>query len=110
MTIVGAVATGLLVQSNMGRPTKIEGNPEHPGTLGACDIFSQASVLQLYDPDRAQAASLRVRPGPDGEITGWGDFFGAFRRDSNVKASSEIIPAPVVASASAAAPSSNGTS
>jgi MoCo/4Fe-4S cofactor protein with predicted Tat translocation signal len=70
---LGGVANGLLAESHEGRPTKIEGNPEHPATLGACDIFSQASVLQLYDPDRAQAVSYK------GEIRGWGDFFGAFR-------------------------------
>ena len=70
---LGGVANGVLVESHEGRPTKIEGNPEHPATLGACDIFSQASVLQLYDPDRAQAVSSQ------GEIRGWGNFFGAFR-------------------------------
>jgi molybdopterin-containing oxidoreductase family iron-sulfur binding subunit len=70
---LNGVANGILAESHEGRPTKIEGNPEHPGTLGACDIFSQASVLQLYDPDRAQAASL------NGEIRGWGDFLSALR-------------------------------
>jgi len=70
---LGGVANGILAESHEGRPTKIEGNPEHPGTLGACDIFSQASVLQLYDPDRAQAANFQ------GEIRGWGDFLSAFR-------------------------------
>jgi molybdopterin-containing oxidoreductase family iron-sulfur binding subunit len=70
---LGGVANGVLVESHEGRPTKMEGNPEHPATLGACDIFSQASVLQLYDPDRAQAVSSQ------GEIRGWGNFFGTFR-------------------------------
>src|SRR5271154_3746894 len=44
---LAGVAAGLLVKSNMGRPTKIEGNPEHPGSLGGTDVFAQASVLTL---------------------------------------------------------------
>ncbi len=70
---LSGVANGVLVESHEGRPTKIEGNPEHPATLGACDVYAQASVLQLYDPDRSQALTY------EGEIRTWGDFFSALR-------------------------------
>ena len=64
----GGDALGVLVESHEGRPTKIEGNPEHPSSLGATDAITQAAVLDLYDPDRAKT------PTRLGQVSTWEAF------------------------------------
>ena len=84
------VATPILVRSNEGRPTKIEGNSFHPNNrppefpaddpikdirgISATDIFTQASILSLYDPDRSQTITYRE------DIRTWTAFVGEFRQ------------------------------
>jgi molybdopterin-containing oxidoreductase family iron-sulfur binding subunit len=79
---LGGIATPLLARSNEGRPTKVEGNPDHPNRKNgdpndrgssATDIFSQASILSLYDPDRSQIPLYRE------ESRTWSTFVGELR-------------------------------
>ena len=72
---LGGYATGLLVESNMGRPTKAEGNPLHPGSLGATDTFCQAALYGLYDPDRSETVAYLE------EIRSWTAFLSAMRNE-----------------------------
>jgi len=68
---MSGIAQPVLVESHMGHPTKIEGNPEHPASLGATDAITQGAILGLYDPDRAQTVTER------GELRAFGTFLGA---------------------------------
>ena len=76
----GRSAYGLIVETHEGRPTKIEGNPAHPSTLGASSSRIQASVLGLYDPDRSHTLRLK------GEPKSWGDFVTAWAELSKAHA------------------------
>ncbi len=56
---IGGMPRHLLVTSYDGRPIKVEGNPDHPASQGATDVYSQAAILGLYDPDRSDALIQR---------------------------------------------------
>jgi MoCo/4Fe-4S cofactor protein with predicted Tat translocation signal len=92
---------GVIVTSNMGRPTKIEGNPDHPASLGATSVFAQASVLTLYDPDRSQMITNK------GMISTWAKFINALDapltaersiKGSGLRILSETVTSPTLVS------------
>jgi molybdopterin-containing oxidoreductase family iron-sulfur binding subunit len=96
----GGIATPVLVESHEGHPTKVEGNPQHPASLGGSDIFAQASILNLYDPDRLQ--SVRYR----GAVRSWSDVTNTLRaavttqkakQGAGLRFLSETITSPTVA-------------
>jgi MoCo/4Fe-4S cofactor protein with predicted Tat translocation signal len=76
---LGGYASPILVESHMFRPTKVEGNPQHPASLGGTDIYAQASILDLYDPDRAQNITCL------GDYRSWNAFIDAVRGPMNVE-------------------------
>jgi molybdopterin-containing oxidoreductase family iron-sulfur binding subunit len=81
-SFVGA-AEGLLIESNTGRPTKVEGNRLHPGSLGGTSVHGQASVLELWDPDRSKAPRRRGLPATRLQLQT--DFAAALARAPNGK-------------------------
>ncbi len=76
---LGGYAVPVLVESHQGRPTKVEGNPDHPVSHGTTDVFSQASLLDLYDPDRSQTITYL------GDVRAWSAFLEALRGPLNIQ-------------------------
>jgi len=76
---LGGYANPILVESHLGRPTKIEGNDKHPASLGGTDIFAQASILGMYDPDRSQSVVSK------GDQRSWQTFLTAIRGPLSVQ-------------------------
>src|SRR5579884_2985993 len=76
---LSGVLRPVLVKSNEGRPTKIEGNPQHPASLGGTSVFTQASLYDLYDPDRSQTIEYL------GDVRAWSAFLGAMRGQVNAQ-------------------------
>ncbi len=74
----GGIAQGVLVTSNDGRPTKIEGNPEHPDSRGASDAFTQAAILDLYDPDRSRSVTYG---GEQSSLSAFKEWVAAYMPD-----------------------------
>lgn len=93
-------AQGVLVETHTGRPTKIEGNPRHPASFGATDVYAQADLVNLYDPNRSRAVRLRQ------EITSWSNFARQVllrrQRWQNARGESLRVLTPTVVSPSTA--------
>lgn len=92
----GATVEALLVQSYEGRPTKIEGNPEHPVSGGKSGVFAQASILNLYDPDRSRAVFH------NGDPSSWEEF-SSFARALDVAGENVVVLASPTSSSTESA-------
>jgi MoCo/4Fe-4S cofactor protein with predicted Tat translocation signal len=71
-------AKGVLIKTVMGRPIKVDGNPNHPDSQGASDVFMQASLLELYDPDRARQITQK------GSVKTWQNFLAELEASQGI--------------------------
>jgi MoCo/4Fe-4S cofactor protein with predicted Tat translocation signal len=98
--LLGGYATGVLAKSREGHPIKVDGNPEHPSSLGGSSIWMQTSILDLYDPDRSQAVTH------NGEISTWALFLAdlnnllqeqAAKKGAGLRFLTETVTSPTLA-------------
>lgn len=87
-------SSGILVKTREGRPIKIEGNPDHPSSQGSSDTFAQASILELYDPDRKRNPTI------NGLSVSWQDWDQAtvstLKNAKNIRLLTESFTSPAL--------------
>jgi MoCo/4Fe-4S cofactor protein with predicted Tat translocation signal len=89
----GGAGTGILVESHLGRPTKVEGNPDHPASLGGSSFIHQASLLTMYDPDRSQTVLH------NGQVSSWPEAQGALleaRAKPGLRILTDLVSSPTL--------------
>jgi MoCo/4Fe-4S cofactor protein with predicted Tat translocation signal len=88
-------AVPLRITTFDGRPTKIEGNPDHPWTRGSTDVFAQSSVLDLYDPQRSKQVLLNGQPSSLEDFQkAFGDIVASLKDGSNLAIVSDGVVSP----------------
>jgi molybdopterin-containing oxidoreductase family iron-sulfur binding subunit len=99
--VLGGFATGVLAKNREGHPIKVDGNPDHPASLGGSSVWLQASILDLYDPDRSQTVTHA------GDLSTWALFLSDLndllkeqqpKRGAGLRFLTEAITSPTLAS------------
>ncbi len=96
---VNGVAEGVIVESHLGRPTKIEGNPDHPASQGATSVLSQACLMDLYDADRVKEITQLGVPREWDAFEGeWSQAVAALssRNGAGLRILSETVTSPTL--------------
>ena len=83
-------AQGVLIGTQQGRPIKVEGNPDHPASLGGTSVQAQAAVLQLWDPDRSTTVWTRDRDGAATAST-WDAFLAAWQAHASTRPAVHVL-------------------
>ncbi len=95
--ILGGVATGVLIETFAGRPTRLDGNPLHPASLGASNTYLQGAILELYNPERSSQVLH------NGEENTWENFLATLEPlladgdGSGIRVLTEAVTSPTLA-------------